>query len=118
VVRERFFTPRLRAASYAELNTWLLERCIVYARAHKHPELTDCDDQRSASRSRPALSGGSTHRVPRGGRARLIASQALSPGFSRPQSLRSTGSSMPGGAKAVPTAKNSGPFSVTRCRIS
>jgi len=26
VVRERFFTPRLRVASYEELNAWLLDR--------------------------------------------------------------------------------------------
>src|SRR5438105_15554470 len=42
VVRERFFTPRLRVASYEELNAWLLDRCVVYAKAHKHPELADC----------------------------------------------------------------------------
>src|SRR6266496_5263742 len=41
LVRERFFTPRLRMASYAELNAWLLDRCVAYAKAHKHPELTD-----------------------------------------------------------------------------
>jgi len=38
IVRERFFTPRLRFKSYAELNAWLLDRCIAYAKAHKHPE--------------------------------------------------------------------------------
>ena len=41
VVRERFFTPRLRVASYKELNAWLLDRCVAYAKAHKHPELAD-----------------------------------------------------------------------------
>jgi hypothetical protein len=41
VVRERFFTPRLRVASYEELNAWLLDRCVAYAKAHKHPELSD-----------------------------------------------------------------------------
>ena len=41
LVRERFFTPRLRVTSYEELNAWLLDRCIAYAKAHKHPELTD-----------------------------------------------------------------------------
>src|SRR5918999_382612 len=39
LVRERFFTPRLRFKS--ELNAWLLDRCIAYAKAHRHPELTD-----------------------------------------------------------------------------
>jgi len=41
LVRERFFTPRLRVASYEELNAWLLDRCVAYAKAHRHPELTD-----------------------------------------------------------------------------
>jgi len=41
VVRERFFTPRLRVASYQELNAWLFDRCVAYAKAHKHSELTD-----------------------------------------------------------------------------
>jgi transposase len=38
VVRQRLFTPRLRFPSYAELNAWLLERCIAYARSKAHPE--------------------------------------------------------------------------------
>ncbi len=38
LVRERFFTPRLRVKSYAELNALLMDRCVAYARAHKHPE--------------------------------------------------------------------------------
>src|SRR6202045_3016550 len=42
LVRERFFTPRLRVASYDALNGLLLDRCIAYAKAHKHPELIDC----------------------------------------------------------------------------
>src|SRR6202171_1127682 len=41
LVRERFFTPRLRVASYDELNAWRLDRCVAYAKAHRHPELTD-----------------------------------------------------------------------------
>ena len=28
LVRERFFTPRLRVTSYEELNAWLLDRCV------------------------------------------------------------------------------------------
>ena len=39
VVRQRFFTPRLRFASYEELNAWLLERCVAYAKARPHPEV-------------------------------------------------------------------------------
>lgn len=40
-MRERFFTPRLRVSSYEELNALLLDRCVAYAKAHKHPEITD-----------------------------------------------------------------------------
>jgi transposase len=40
LVRERFFTPRLRFNSYEELNGWLTDKCITYAKAHCHPELT------------------------------------------------------------------------------
>src|ERR1700758_3640121 len=38
--RERFFTPRLRFTSYDELNAWLTDKCIAYAKAPPHPELT------------------------------------------------------------------------------
>ena len=41
VVRERFFTPRIRVKSYEELNAWLLDQCIAYAKAHRHPEARD-----------------------------------------------------------------------------
>jgi hypothetical protein len=41
LVRERFFTPRLRVSSYEELNGLLLDRCVAYAKAHKHPEIAD-----------------------------------------------------------------------------
>jgi len=39
VVRRRFFTPRLRFKSYTELNAWLLDRCVAWAKAHPHPEV-------------------------------------------------------------------------------
>ena len=38
LVRERFFTPRLRFKSYDELNAWLLDKCLSWAKAHPHPE--------------------------------------------------------------------------------
>jgi transposase len=37
LVRERFFTPRLRFKSYEGMNGWLLDRSIAYAKAHRHP---------------------------------------------------------------------------------
>ncbi len=41
LVRERFFTPRLRFRSYEEMNAWLLDKCVAYAKVHRHPELAD-----------------------------------------------------------------------------
>src|SRR6201995_4930138 len=41
LVREPVLTPRLRVKSYDELNAWLLDKCIAYAKAHAHPERTD-----------------------------------------------------------------------------
>jgi transposase len=55
LVRERFFTPRLKVASYEELNSWLLDRCISYAKAHKHPELTDQTIWQAFEAERPHL---------------------------------------------------------------
>src|ERR1700730_4589273 len=55
VVRERFFTPRLRVSSYDELNAWLLDRCVAYAKAHKHPELTDRTIWQAFETERPQL---------------------------------------------------------------
>ena len=41
LVRERFFTPRLRVKSYDELNAWLMDKSIAWAKAHPHPERPD-----------------------------------------------------------------------------
>jgi transposase len=38
LIRERFFTPRLRFKTYDELNAWLADKCVAYAKAHPHPE--------------------------------------------------------------------------------
>ncbi|MDQ2763648.1 MAG: IS21 family transposase [Pseudomonadota bacterium] len=38
LVRERFFTPRLRVKTYEELNAWLTDKCVAYAKVHPHPE--------------------------------------------------------------------------------
>src|ERR1044071_4114986 len=32
---------RLRFKSYDEMNAWLTDRCICYAKTHRHPELTE-----------------------------------------------------------------------------
>ncbi|MEA2727313.1 MAG: hypothetical protein QOF70_1788 [Acetobacteraceae bacterium] len=38
LVRERFFTPRLRVKTYDELNAWLTDNCVAYAKVHPYPE--------------------------------------------------------------------------------
>jgi transposase len=39
VIRRRLFVPRPRFKSYAELNAWLEDRCVAWAKTHPHPEL-------------------------------------------------------------------------------
>jgi transposase len=55
VVRERFFTPRLKFRSYEELNGWLVDRCIAYAKAHRHPELPEATVWSAFETERPRL---------------------------------------------------------------
>jgi transposase len=55
LVRERFFTPRLRVKSYEELNAWLLDRCVAHARAHRHPELRERTIWEVFEAERPSL---------------------------------------------------------------
>jgi hypothetical protein len=55
LIRERFFTPRLRVKSYEELNAWLLDKCVAYAKAHKHPELPDRTIWQVFEEERPKL---------------------------------------------------------------
>ena len=55
VVRERFFTPRLRVKSYDELNAWLLDRCVSYAKAHRHPEFKERTVFEVFEEERPSL---------------------------------------------------------------
>src|SRR3984893_5311633 len=55
LVRERFFTPRLRVKSYDELNAWLLEQCVAYARAHRHPEVRERTIWDQFEAERPSL---------------------------------------------------------------
>jgi transposase len=55
LVRERFFTPRLRFKTYEELNAWLLDQCIAYAKAHRHPELREQTIWQVFELERPSL---------------------------------------------------------------
>ena len=55
LVRERFFSPRLRVKSYDELNAWLLDRCLAYAKTHRHPEFRDQTVWEAFETERPSL---------------------------------------------------------------
>ena len=39
LVRERMFTPRVRVSSLDEMNALLMDRCVAYAKAHRHTDL-------------------------------------------------------------------------------
>src|SRR5690242_21103360 len=55
LVRERFFSPRLRVTSYDELNAWLLDKCVAHARAHRHPEQREQTIWQVFEAERPSL---------------------------------------------------------------
>jgi transposase len=55
LVRERFFTPRLRVRSYEELNALLLDRCVAHARASRHPEMRERTVWEAFEAERPSL---------------------------------------------------------------
>jgi hypothetical protein len=55
LVRERFFTPRLRFKTYDEMNAWLMDQCIAYAKAHRHPELSEQTIWEAFEAERPML---------------------------------------------------------------
>ena len=54
-VRQRFFSPRVRVKSYEELNAWLLDRCIAWAKAQPHPEVRDRTIWQMFEAERPSL---------------------------------------------------------------
>ncbi len=54
-IRERLFAPRLRVASYDELNAWLLDQCVAYAKANRHPEENDRTIWQGFEAERPQL---------------------------------------------------------------
>jgi hypothetical protein len=54
-VRQRFFVPRVKVKSHEELNAWLLDRCIAWARAQPHPEIRDRTIREMFEAERPSL---------------------------------------------------------------
>jgi transposase len=55
LVRQRFFSPRLRVKSYEELNAWLTDRCVGWAQAQRHPEVRDKTIWEMFEAERPSL---------------------------------------------------------------
>ncbi len=55
VIRELFFKPRLRFTTLLEMNAWLLDQCVVYARGHPHPERRDSTVWDVFEAERPSL---------------------------------------------------------------
>jgi hypothetical protein len=45
----------LRVKNYDELNAWLLDQCVAYAKAHRHPELRDQTIWQMFEAERPSL---------------------------------------------------------------
>src|SRR5437879_3154802 len=48
-------TPRLWFKTLDELNAWLLDKCIAYAKAHRHPELPEQTVWEAFEAERPKL---------------------------------------------------------------
>jgi len=55
VIRRRFFVPRPKFKSFAELNAWLEDRCLAWAKAHPHPEMRDKTTWAVFEAERPSL---------------------------------------------------------------
>jgi len=54
-IRGRFFQPRLKFASFEELNEWLEAECRRRAAMHPHPEQKDMTVAEALEAERPAL---------------------------------------------------------------
>ena len=55
VLRRRFFVPRLKFKTLADLNGWLEDQCLAYAKANKHPEKRDKTIFEVLEEERPSL---------------------------------------------------------------
>ena len=55
VLRRRFFVPRPKFKSYAELNAWLEDRCLAYSRANTHPDMRDKTIREAFEKERASL---------------------------------------------------------------
>ena len=112
LVRERFFTPRLRFKTLEDLNGWLADKCVAYAKAHRHPNRAIARSGRCSRRSAPASSrmqGASTASIafPRRCRrpARCASTTTNTPSCRAPSAGRSRSMPMPIGSSSVRMAR-------------
>ena len=115
LVRERFFTPRLRVKSYDELNAWLLDQCdrLCQGASPSRADATRRSGRRSkpsgrASFPMPAASTASTRCRHRCRRPAWCASTTTSTRSRRARSAgRSRSAPMPTGSSCARTAASS-----------
>ena len=111
LVRERFFTPRLRVKSYDELNAWLMDQAIAYAKAHRHPEFRDRTIWQvfEAERGEPGPLSRTVRRVPCRARVgledlpRALRQQPLLGGGAARSGARWRSAPMPSGSRSART---------------
>jgi transposase len=111
VVRERFFTPRLRFKTLEDLNGWLADKCVAYAKAIGIPNRASARSGRclkrsaSASSPMPGASTASTAFPLRCRRPARCASTTTNTRCCRaPSAARSRFMPMPTGSSSVRTA--------------
>ena len=115
IIRGRFFTPRLRFKTYDELNAWLLDQCVAYARRHPHPVFKDRTVWQVFEDERPSLVGyrGPFDGFPRGPGVGVedpawCASTATSTAWRRaPSAVRSRSMPTPIASSSARTARSS-----------
>jgi hypothetical protein len=114
VVRQRFFSPRLRVKICEELNARAMDRCIAHARAQPHPDSGTRRSGRCSRRSgrascpMPAPSTASTRCPPRPRRPASCASTTTSTRQRRaPSAGRSRSGPRPNGSSCARTAASS-----------
>lgn len=134
VVRRRFFVPRPKFKSYAELNAWLKDRCVAWASPTRTPSSGIGQLGRSSSKNAPAWcrmsapSTASTRCLPRCPKpASSGSTRTATPWMAAPSVDLSRSVPMPSGSSSGRTAKSWGSTlepsgatrpSMTRCTTS
>ena len=54
-IRDQLFRPKPKVKTLDELNAWLADQCVAYARRTRHPEIKDCTIWQVFEAERPSL---------------------------------------------------------------